>query len=38
MVESRLANVENLNGLSQKKTQSENCQAQAPQAHEAKSP
>jgi hypothetical protein len=37
MVESRLSNLKNLNGLSQEKTQSENCQAQAPQAHEAKS-
>jgi hypothetical protein len=28
---------ENLNGISQEKTQSENFQAQAPQAHEAES-
>jgi hypothetical protein len=34
MVESALRESENLNGLSQEKTQGENCQAQAAQAHE----
>jgi hypothetical protein len=37
MVESRPANSENLNGLSKKKAESENCQAQASQTHEAAS-
>jgi hypothetical protein len=37
MLESWLANLEKLNGLSKEKAESENCEAQAPQTHEGAS-